>query len=196
MKRFKKIFIVLVIGFMFTLITYPSVKAQESVPNEEAEVIDELEPSDLGKRFKEEIVPLLINFFVSLGGTSVGLFIVDRIFKKVIDKLTKSQENIEKANTRVQESEKINQAIKLTIESTFEKVLADIENIKNDLVEKNERDEERRIKQVKTNEQILEVLRIAFLNNPELVRTGHATEIAKVVGNGKEKEKTKEATII
>lgn len=145
--------------------------------------------SNMALEFKEQWLPYLLTFFVAFGGTSVGNLVIKTIFDKSLNLLGLTKDKLERAKEDVNKSNLDNLEVKKVIEEKMnffiEKIILLQEELKltKDELQKAQEDySNSRIEQEKTIQTILEVLKIAFLNNEDLVKKGYAIEIAKVLG--------------
>jgi hypothetical protein len=187
----KKIYkVILIFIMLITLTCFQVVNAQEEAP-----IINEEQPSELAQTFYDEVLPYVITFFVSFLGTGGATLILKVIFGKSLKLLGLSKEKLEKANEVVGRSNLINEELKLLVTNKIDEAIKETTFYQEQLTKAYERVDElsKELEETKNDlsksyEVITEVLKIAFLNNPDLVKNGYAIKIAQVLGvdtNGK-----------
>lgn len=183
MKKITRIIFILFV--MITLIGLQTTNAQEEVP-----IINEEQPSELAKDFNEKILPYIITFFVAFLGNASSSLIIKTIFNSSLKLLGLSKDKLEKANEVVGRSNLINEELKLLVTNKIDEAIKDISFYQQSIIEA--LDENKALKDEVKNffeesnqnyRTIIDILKIAFLNNPDLVKSGYAIEIAKVIEN-------------
>lgn len=130
--------------------------ACSAIPGEETEVIEETTAS---KYFDETIMPLVINYGATVLGVATALI-------AILSKLNKSRKGFEGAAASIE-------ALNFYTKRESEKIKAREQEIVS------LQDEIGEIK--KSQEKLLEICKIAFTNDKNLVVNGYAKDIAKVV---------------
>lgn len=174
MKKIKYLVALLAMVVLFYVAGNTKVSATYQ---EEVEQIEQSE-SELSKFFDEELVGYIVEFVVALGATVIGVSSFIKSFKNVTGAFTKSADK--------------NEMTRKEISNAKETILENNESTKKAIEENNKSTQEAIAEDnAKTRmevEKILRVLSIVHVNNDKLVKSGVASEIAKVLGdsNGKE----------
>ncbi len=208
---FLSIVMMLVITITFSTLKVNAEEGEEEVPNEEtttetnenevtedyaelrqsiAEILDSIDELKEGNVnwFEDELINHLISLVVCVVGTLVVISIYLKKTKlvgldimKLVTKGQKTDEDLIediKANVEFVKQQAIELGIK---EEQINKVETSVQNLINNFNDKVALLEEQLKEQKVQNNEILEIIKIAFLNNPELVRTGYASKIEGII---------------
>lgn len=149
------------------------------------EITTDLEQNetDLAYKFEKEILPLILQYLVSVGGTITSLVI---LFKKIRDfkndiknNNEKNNSTIEKVNELLEENQLKNKELANKFEINIQKINEYIELITPLLNEQQ--------RQAVKLDKIKEILVLMASNNAELVRLGATEHIVKVADNDEKK---------
>lgn len=183
-KRFNIVLGTLVLIFLLLFgIATCSVKAQE-LPQETINV--ESEKSAVAKLFDKEIQDKIINFAIALTGTLTGLFTCYKAFKNMKNSLETTSKSNELS---------INKTKKIIDDGVLkiEEKLNELGEVETRLIQMSE---ENYLKLVEENEKtkelsnrLVKAFRMIYINDHNLVKSGLAKELAKVLGDIDENDK-------
>lgn len=166
MKKAIKLLGIVMLGFCLAIgVSESKVRAEGE---ETTEVVETEEESKVSKWYDEKIEPALVWFSTGSGVAAVGLLIsVLRLISSM--KKNKEDNDLKVKNLKKGFNEAIDQVVKEAKE-TKEALTAEVKSL------------EKRIHKFERNqEKSLEVQKIAFTNDPDLVRDGYAKEIENVI---------------
>lgn len=175
---------ILVISFMLAHRLQPIKVMANTINDNTSEITTELEQNetDLAYKFEKEILPLILQYLISFGGTITSLVI---LFKKIRDfkndiknNNEKNNSTIEKVNELLEENQLKNKELANKFEINIEKINKYIELTTPLLTEQQ--------RQAVELDKIKEILVLMASNSAELVRLGATEHIVKVADiNGK-----------
>lgn len=167
MKKAIKLLGIVMLGFCLAIGVSES-KVRAEGEEQATEVVETEEESKASKWYDEKIEPALVWFSTGSGIAAVGLFIsVLRLISSM--KKNKEDNDLKVKNLKSEFGKAIDKVVKEANE-TKEALTAEVKSL------------EKRIHKFERNqEKSLAVQKIAFTNDPELVRNGYAKEIENVI---------------
>ncbi|MBQ7308218.1 MAG: hypothetical protein IJW82_06815 [Clostridia bacterium] len=201
---------ILYLGFiMFLIIPFVPAINNTKVYAEQTQETQEIqiEQEDLSKWFNDEVIPALISLGVSILAIITAFQPVLKtissgvmIFKSSKNEYDKTTEKVLATQKEITEFK--TQAIDSLTHLKNELILTNNDNknqikeIQEDMIKKLNSMQEELNYSKKEIDTLLEIIKIGFCNNSELVKNGYAREIIKVVNNNGSKENKKENTIV
>lgn len=122
--------------------------------------------TQFARDFEQNIVPLIMSAAGAIGGVLVAFGLVVSAIRKVKKAFQFAKSSMDEAKDTAKTKAGENERLNAVIAEQNEKILQMAGN----------------------QEKLMEICKIAFLNNPELVKSGYAMDIAKVVDDEERKE--------
>ena len=167
MKKAIKLLGIVMLGFCLAIgVSENKVRAEGE--EETTEVVETEEESKVSKWYGEKIEPALVWFSTGSGIAAVGLFV------SVLRLISSMKKNKEDNDLKVK-------TLKSEFGKAIDKVVEETNKTKEALINQVDKLEKRIHKFERNQEKSLEVQKIAFTNDPDLVRDGYAKEIENVI---------------
>ena len=175
--------LILIVGIL--LIPIGAVAGAEEEPITEEEAITEeeetLEPSTWSEYFETELMPILTTFAVTFGGVATALLGLFFSLRKIINTIKNTITDLRNAKGDVDEEQRIlkeRRAELIALQKELKTLYAEIENSRAEIATQYSTIQGQQGK-------LIEMLKVGFGNNKDLVINGYAKQIAEIAGEMK-----------